>query len=157
MDLVIPMGNRAPFLVEPDGHKLVVTLYGTQMNADISPIIGNDTLIRQISWDQVATDRVRLELRLSQPVYGWLSMWDENRHAMIIRVRRLPVIDKRNPLQGMVIAVDPGHPPAGSTGPTGLFEGDAVLPVGEMVAQLLRDKGRHSGHDAHNESSSRSH
>jgi N-acetylmuramoyl-L-alanine amidase len=140
-DLVIPMANRAPFLVEPDGHTLVVTLYGTQMNPEISQIIGNDTLIKQISWNQVTSDRVRLELRLSQPVYGWLSMWDENRHAMIIRVRRLPTIDKKNPLAGMVIAVDPGHPPAGSTGPTGLFEGDAVLPVGEMVAQLLRAKG----------------
>jgi N-acetylmuramoyl-L-alanine amidase len=140
-DVVIPMANRPAFLVEPDDHKLLVTLYGTQMNPEISPIIGNDTLIRQISWEQATSDRVRLELRLSQPVYGWLSLWDESRHAMIIRVRRIPVIDRKNPLAGMVIAVDPGHPPAGATGPTGLFEGDAVLPVAELVAQLLREKG----------------
>ncbi|MEO7998669.1 MAG: hypothetical protein ABI852_14565, partial [Gemmatimonadaceae bacterium] len=140
-DVIIPLGERPPFIVEPDGNKLVVTLYGTVLSPDISPISGNDTLVRQISWDQVATDRVRLELRLSQPVYGWLSQWDENRRALVIRVRRLPNINKDKPLQGMVIAVDPGHPPAGSTGPTGLFEGDAVLPVGELVAQMLRDKG----------------
>jgi N-acetylmuramoyl-L-alanine amidase len=140
-DVVIPVGNRPPFLVEPDGHTLVVTLYDTQMNPEISPIIGNDTLVRQISWDQVTSDRVRIELRLSQPVYGWLSIWDAARRAMIVRVRRLPVIDKRNPLAGLTIAVDPGHPPAGATGPTGLFEGDAVLPVAEIVAQLLREKG----------------
>lgn len=140
-DVIIPMGERPPFIVEPDGNKLVVTLYGTVMSPDISPISGNDTLVRQISWDQVASDRARVELRLSQPVYGWLSQWDENRRALVIRVRRIPNINKDRPLQGMIIAVDPGHPPAGSTGPTGLFEGDAVLPVGELVAQMLRDKG----------------
>ncbi|MGV3708632.1 MAG: N-acetylmuramoyl-L-alanine amidase [Gemmatimonas sp.] len=140
-DVIIPTVERAPFIVEPDGNKLVVTLYGTTASPDISPIAMNDTLIRQISWDQVASDRVRIELRLSQPAYGWLSQWDENRRAMVFRVRRLPNINKDNPLKGMVIAVDPGHPPAGSTGPTGLFEGDAVLPVGEMFAQMLKDKG----------------
>ena len=140
-DVIIPMGERPPFIVEPDGNKLVVTLYSTVLSPDISPIAGNDTLVRQMSWEQVASDRARLELRLSQPVYGWLSQWDESRRALVIRVRRRPVINRDKPLQGMVIAVDPGHPPAGSTGPTGLFEGDAVLPVGEMVVQMLRDRG----------------
>ena len=140
-DVIIPTGDRPPFIVEPDGDKLIVTLYGTTASPDISPILGNDTLVRQISWDQVASDRVRIELRLSQPVYGWLSQWDENRRALVIRVRRIPTINKLRPLQDMVIAVDPGHPPAGSTGPTGLFEGDAVLPVGELVAQMLSERG----------------
>lgn len=140
-DVVIPMAERPPFIVEPNGHTLVVTLYGTSMSPEISPILGNDTLVRQISWDQVTTDRVRVELRLSQPVYGWLTQWDEARRALVIRVRRLPRVDTKNPLGGLVIAVDPGHPPAGATGPTGLFEGDAVLPVGELVAGMLREKG----------------
>ncbi|MEP6764220.1 MAG: N-acetylmuramoyl-L-alanine amidase [Gemmatimonadaceae bacterium] len=140
-DVIIPLGERPPFIVEPDGHTLMLTLYGSQINPDISPIIGNDTLIRQISWDQVATDRVRIELRLSQTVYGWLSLWDETRHALVLRVRRLPTINPDKPLAGLTIAVDPGHPPAGATGPTGLYEGDAVLPVGELVAQMFRDKG----------------
>lgn len=140
-DVVIPMGDRPPLIVEPDGNKLVVTLYGVTASPEISRMLGNDTLVRQISWDQVTSDRVRLELRLSQPVYGWLTQWDEARRALVIRVRRLPRINKDRPLQGMIIAVDPGHPPAGATGPTGLYEGDAVLPVGEIVAQLLREKG----------------
>lgn len=140
-DVIIPMGDRPPFIAEADGNKLVVTLYGVTASPEISPIIGNDTLVRQISWEQVASDRVRLELRLSQPVYGWLSLWDENRRALVIRVRRIPPINKDKPLQGLTIAVDPGHPPAGSTGPTGLYEGDAVLPVGELVAEMLRAKG----------------
>lgn len=141
VDVAISMGARPAHLVEPDGRTLVLTLYGVQANPEISPIFGNDTLIRRISWDQVTSDRVRVTLTLSQPVYGWQSVWDESRRAFVLRVRRAPYIDVANPLRGLTIAVDPGHPPAGATGPTGLYEGDAVFPVGEFLAQLLRARG----------------
>lgn len=140
-DVVIPMGERPAFLVEPDDRTLVFTMYGVQMNPEISPILANDTLIRRLSWDQVGSDRVRVTLTLSQPAYGWLSLWDERRRAFVLRVRRAPIVNVKNPLAGLTIAVDPGHPPAGATGPTGLFEGDAVLPVGKILVALLRAKG----------------
>jgi N-acetylmuramoyl-L-alanine amidase len=49
--------------------------------------------------------------------------------------------DSRSPLRGLTIAVDPGHPPIGATGPTGLYEGDAVLAVGERLRALLEQRG----------------
>ena len=141
VDLTIATGERPAFLVEPDGRSITLTLYGVQANPEISPIIGNDTLIRRISWDQVTSDRVRIVLTLSRPVFGWLSLWDDARRVFVLRVRRTPSIDAAQPLRGLTIAVDPGHPPAGSTGPTGLYEGDAVLPVGVLLADLLRARG----------------
>ena len=141
VDLVIPLGERPAFLVEPEGRQLDLTLYGVQLNPEITPILGNDTLVRRIHWDQVGSDRVRLSLALSSPVYGWLPLWDEARRALVLRVRRPPVIDAKRPLSGLTIAVDPGHPPAGSTGPTGLFEGDAVLPVGQLLQRILTERG----------------
>lgn len=141
VDVAIPIGERPAFLVEPDGRTLVLTLYGVQINPEISPILGNDTLVRRISWDQVGSDRARVTFTLSQPVYGWLSLWDESRRAFVLRIRRAPVIVASRPLAGLTIAVDPGHPPAGATGPTGLFEGDAVLPVGKLIVDLLRARG----------------
>ncbi len=141
VDVSIAMGERPAFLVEPDGRTLVLTLYGVQANPEISPILGNDTLVRRISWDQVGTNRVRFTFALSQPTYGWLSMWDESRRAFVLRIRRKPTIDSVRPLAGLTIAVDPGHPPAGATGPTGLYEGHAVLPVAERLYQLLLARG----------------
>jgi N-acetylmuramoyl-L-alanine amidase len=141
VDLVIGTGERPAHLIEGDGRSIVLTLYGVQANPDISPIIGNDTLIRRIAWDQVSSDRVRITLSLSQPAYGWLAIWDDARRAFVLRVRRMPVINASNPLQGLTIAIDPGHPPAGATGPTGLYEGDAVFPVGMKVVELLRARG----------------
>ncbi len=141
VDVGIATGERPAFLIEPDGRTLTLTLYGVQANPEISPILGNDTLVRRISWDQVGTNRVRFTFTLSQPVYGWLPLWDEARRAFVLRIRRLPTVDAARPLAGLTIAVDPGHPPAGATGPTGLFEGDAVLPVGKLLFELLRAKG----------------
>jgi N-acetylmuramoyl-L-alanine amidase len=45
------------------------------------------------------------------------------------------------PLAGLTIAIDPGHPPAGATGPTGFYEGDAVLPVGFILKRMLEQRG----------------
>jgi N-acetylmuramoyl-L-alanine amidase len=135
------MGDKAAHLVEADGRSMTLTLYGVQGNPEISPIIGNDTLIRRIAWEQVTSDRLRLTLTLSQPAYGWLSLWDESRKAFVLRVRRVPTINADRPLAGLTIAVDPGHPPAGATGPTGLYEGNAVFPVGMKVVELLKAKG----------------
>lgn len=141
VDVSIPMGERPAHLVESDGRKLVLTLYGVQGNPEISPVLGNDTLVRRIAWDQVTTDRLRIEFTLSQPAYGWLALWDDARRAFVLRVRRVPTVHATRPLTGLTIAVDPGHPPAGATGPTGLYEGDAVFPVGQRVVELLRAKG----------------
>jgi len=45
------------------------------------------------------------------------------------------------PLRGLTITVDPGHPPAGATGPTGFYEGDAVLQVAFRLRDLLVQRG----------------
>jgi N-acetylmuramoyl-L-alanine amidase len=62
VDVAISTGDRPAHLVEPDGRTLVLTLYGVQANPEISPIFGNDTLVRRMSWDQVTSDRVRITL-----------------------------------------------------------------------------------------------
>ncbi len=141
VDVIVPTGARPAFLVEPDTHRLVVTLYDTQFSPEISPLIGNDPLVQQLSWEPVATDRTVLTVRLSEPVFGWLMLWDDARRALVLRVRRIPDINPRRPLAGLTIAVDAGHPPGGATGATGLTEADAVLPVAVKLAELLRERG----------------
>lgn len=143
VDVIVPTGARPAFQVEPDDHRLVVTLYDTQISPEISPMLGTDPLVQQLSWDPVATDRTVLTVRLSQPVYGWLVLWDDARRAFVLRVRRIPAIDQERPLAGLTIAVDAGHPPGGAVGPTGLTEADAVLPVAQKLAAMLEARGAH--------------
>ena len=141
VDLVIPIqgGERPAYAIDEDAHSLAVTLYGTRANTDIINYADNDTLLRTVEWRQVLDDRAELDLTLRQPLYGYLVLWEEGN--FVLRVRRRPAIDGRNPLRGQIIAVDPGHPPIGATGPTGLYEAQAVLPIGEKVRQLLEQHG----------------
>jgi N-acetylmuramoyl-L-alanine amidase len=140
-DIVIPIqgAERPAFFVDEDARSLSVTLYGTRANTDIINYAENDTLLRTVEWKQVLDDRAQLDVSLRQPLYGYLVLWEDGN--LVIRVRRRPAIDERNPLRGITIAVDPGHPPIGATGPTGLYEANAVLPVGEKVRQLLEQRG----------------
>jgi N-acetylmuramoyl-L-alanine amidase len=55
----------------------------------------------------------------------------------VLDLRRPPEIDRAHPLAGRRIVVDPGHPPAGATGPTGLREAEANLLVARALRELL--------------------
>ena len=141
VDVVVPIqgGERPAFFVDEGARSLAVTLYGTRANTDIINYAENDTLLRTVEWKQVLDDRAELDITLRQPLYGYLVLWEDGN--FVIRVRRRPSIDAGHPLRGLTITVDPGHPPIGSTGPTGLYEAVAVLPVGEKVRQLLEERG----------------
>jgi N-acetylmuramoyl-L-alanine amidase len=141
VDLVIPMsgGERPAYFVEEEARALRLTLYATRANTDIINYAEDDTLVRSVEWKQVTDDRAEFSVYLRQPVYGYLVLWEGN--SLVLRVRRAPVVDPRRPLRGLTIVVDPGHPPIGSTGPTGLYEAQAVLTVGEKLKQLLEARG----------------
>jgi N-acetylmuramoyl-L-alanine amidase len=141
-DFVVPMNERPAHLVMQGDRSMTLTLFGTTSSSDVTRFVSNDSVIRMVSWEQDATDRLRFTLELAARPFGYLAFWDDARSAFVLRVRRVPVIrDSRSPLRGLTIAVDPGHPPAGATGPTGLYEGDAVLAVGERVRALLEQRG----------------
>jgi N-acetylmuramoyl-L-alanine amidase len=139
VDLRIPMSSRPPFLVEEGNRSIVLTLYGVTANTDIINYASNDSLVEKVSWQQLSAGRARYTLHLAAQPYGYLAFWDGG--AFVLRVRRPPSVDPEHPLAGLTIAVDPGHPPIGATGPTGLYEADAVLAVGEKVREMLAKRG----------------
>jgi N-acetylmuramoyl-L-alanine amidase len=61
--------------------------------------------------------------------------------TLVLDIRKPPSIDEKRPFAGRRIAVDPGHPPAGATGPTRLYEGDANLAVAFRLKRLLEEEG----------------
>lgn len=138
-ELRIPLRERPAFLVAESADALVLTLYGTVANTDIVNLPTADATIRDVTWEQVTSDRARYTVHLRGAPYGYLVFW--NRGALVLRVRLAPPVNAARPLEGRVIVVDAGHPPAGSTGPTGLYEGDAVLMVAEQLKPLLEARG----------------
>jgi N-acetylmuramoyl-L-alanine amidase len=138
-DLRIPVTAKPAYQVQESGDALTLSLYGTVSNVDIVNFSTDDPTVRDVTWEQETSDRVRFTIHLRHAPYGWIALWD--RGTFVLRVRRTPAVDARRPLAGRVIAVDPGHPPIGATGPTGLYEGDAVLAVAQQLRAILEARG----------------
>lgn len=138
-DLRIPMGDIPAWSVDAESQALTLTLYGTTANTDIINFTSTDSVIRRVTWRQPLEDRAEFRVELHDAPFGYLVFWE--RGAIVLRVRQAPKIDRSRPLRGLVIAVDAGHPPAGSTGPTGLYEPVATLGVAERLRQYLEQRG----------------
>lgn len=138
-DVRIPVSDIPPYSVDAAPDALILTLFGTSANTDIINFASTDSVVRRVTWRQVASDRAEYRVELHRAPFGYLVMWE--RGVLVLRVRRAPAIDRARPLRGLVIAVDAGHPPAGSTGPTGLYEAVATLGIAERLKTYLEQRG----------------
>jgi N-acetylmuramoyl-L-alanine amidase len=100
---------------------------------------GHEPLVSRLSWAQPERDEVTLTVELTEPVWGYRTRWSRN--DLLLDIRRPPRIPLKHPFQGRTIAVDPGHPPLGATGPTGLREAEANLAVARQLQRMLQAAG----------------
>jgi N-acetylmuramoyl-L-alanine amidase len=138
LTLRVPATQRVPFRMEEERSRLTLRLYGALSDINWTRYGPPDPYLSDIRWLQEGDDVV-LTLELSSPVWGYRTRWSGN--DLILEVRRPPAIDPSHPLQGRFIVVDPGHPPLGATGPTGLREADANLAVALILRDLLAAAG----------------
>lgn len=135
----VPLTARIPFRVEEEPGRLTLRLYNTVGDINWIRYGANDPYLRQIRWLQAASDEVTITLDVAGPVWGYRTRWSRN--DLVLEVRRPPVVDGAAPLRGRRIVVDPGHPPLGATGPTGLTEAEANLAVSLELVRLLESAG----------------
>ena len=141
IDVVIPMtGPPPPYLVEESDRSLSLLVYGVTNPPVISMMAEPaDAYFNSIS-STPEGNRVRYTINLNRAPYGYLALWQNG--TLTLRVRRPPrIADAANPLRGLTITVDPGHPPGGETGPTRLYEADATLQVGTRLRDMLTQRG----------------
>ena len=137
--LRIPVSERVPFQVTETERTLAVTLYGTVGDVNWIRYGSPDPLVRAIAWAQGGDRSVTLTVTLGEPVWGFRTRWD--RGDLLLEIRRPPAIDPGSPLRDRLIVVDPGHPPIGATGPTGLREAEANLGIGLALRDMLQAAG----------------
>jgi len=141
IDVEIPVtGPPPPYLVEEADRSMSLLLYGVSG----APVISMMAEPRDAYFNSISStpepSRVRYSINLNSAPYGYLALWQPGK--LTFRVRRPPrIADPASPLRGLTITVDPGHPPAGATGPTSLYEADAVLQVGMKVRDMLTQRG----------------
>jgi N-acetylmuramoyl-L-alanine amidase len=137
--LKIPVSQRVPFQMMESERTLALRLYSAVGDIDWIRYGAADSLVRWVSWTQETEDEVTLKIDLGARVWGYRLRWEGGN--LLLDIRRPPVIDQGSPLRGRLIAVDPGHPPAGATGPTGLREAEANLAIALELRRLLEQAG----------------
>jgi N-acetylmuramoyl-L-alanine amidase len=137
--LRVPLPARLPFQVTERERKLTLRLYGGASDINWMQYGGTDPLVNHMSYAQPAADEVTITVDLARDVWGYRTHFDGR--DLLLEIRRPPVIDRRRPLKGRTIVLDPGHPPLGATGPTGLWEPVATLAVALKVKTLLERAG----------------
>ena len=135
----IPLGVRAPYEVIEHQSSLDVVIYGGVGDVNWIRYGSGPELVRRAAWSQADPRGVVLTFELTQPVWGYRTRWDDD--DLVLEIRRPPAIDRGAPLRGLKILVDPGHPPGGATGPTGLREADANLAVALALRPMLEREG----------------
>ena len=135
----VPLSHRVPFKVGESDRSLTLRLYGAVGDVNWIQYGAHDTLIRRVAWAQDDRNEVTLTLELARSLWGYHASWE--RGDLILDIRRPPSLDQGGSLKGRLIAVDPGHPPGGATGPTGLREAEANLGIGLEVKRLLEQEG----------------
>jgi N-acetylmuramoyl-L-alanine amidase len=136
--LRIPVRTRVPVEIAETPSSVVITLHGAVGDADWTRYrAANRRIIKRVDWRQ-DEDRVVIAVETGR-LWGYRSRWEGT--DLVLEVRASPVIDRRDPLKGRIIAIDPGHPPAGTIGPTGLREADANLAVSLRLAELVAAQG----------------
>ncbi len=141
IDFRIPTGQPPAYAVEQDDENtLSLIFYNTNTDPD-EPLWASsspDPYLTKAAVKRTAT-RVIYTFTFSRPVYGYLPLYSNG--VMTFRMRRPPIVSRQYPLNGLTIAIDAGHPPAGATGPTGLYEAVPNLAIAERVRELLTSKG----------------
>ena len=135
----IPLGVRVPFRVDESDRRLTLTLYGTVGDVSWLRYGTGPSPVRRVAWTQEPGDRTALAIELTSSVWGYRTRWSGT--DLMLEVRGPPHIAGSRPLAGRLIVVDPGHPPGGATGPTGLRERDANLAVALRLRALLEAAG----------------
>jgi N-acetylmuramoyl-L-alanine amidase len=130
--------DAAPFRIEAMDSVLQVTLHGVA--GDYFRMMANDRVVRLVEWHPASGDATVVRIHPAHRIWGFKAFYDDE-GGLVVRIRPPPPIDPVEPLRGVRIAVDPGHPPAGATGPTGFPEAEANLAIGASLAEQLRERG----------------
>jgi len=132
----LPMAEPLPMAAEVVETRLRWTLFGARAAATL-PVQAGRGLVRGVSVRDAGDGRVLVEVTLAASPLGWRTRWRNG--LAVLEVRPAPPAGAG--LEGLIVALDPGHPPEGAIGPTGLTEDSLTLAVVLETAKRLRALG----------------
>jgi N-acetylmuramoyl-L-alanine amidase len=136
VELSVPLAEPLPSAVELYGTNLRWSIFGARHTSTaVVPLVATGFL-RSVRRRDGPPGRADVDLKLAVRASGWRSKWASGRLTLQVRQPRA-----YRGVVGLVVALDAGHPPAGSTGPTGLREDSVTLQVARVAARQLERLG----------------
>jgi N-acetylmuramoyl-L-alanine amidase len=137
-EIVFPLQVPVPVSVQQGDNNFTLTLYNTTAQTDTIRL-DDDPLISRLDWQQVAPGQAQYTFNLKKAQqWGYKLRYDNT--TLVLALRHPPTIkrERRNPLSGIKILLDPGHggKESGAIGPNGYTEKEVNL----VVSKLLRDE-----------------
>ncbi|MDZ7369572.1 MAG: N-acetylmuramoyl-L-alanine amidase [candidate division KSB1 bacterium] len=141
--LIYPADRLPAFWIDKDPvlNRLDLYLFGTRQASHwVTFPNGESDLAALVFGQEDNTFRTTVVLRTKR-VWGYKAEYRDG--AVVFSIRRPPVINSQNPLQGLVIAVDAGHggQDRGAVSPLGRLEKEVNLMWAESLAAKLRSNG----------------
>ncbi len=139
--LRIFLQEKLPFRVEQKTKPpaLFLTIYGVTSNTDWIRYDLADQVIKEIQWAQPKDEVYQLKVYLNLEQHWGYDVFYEG-SALILEIKDQPRLKKK--LEGLKIAVDPGHcPDPGAVGPTGLEEKVVNLEIAKELKSILEKNG----------------
>ncbi len=133
--------GKLPFKVEQqtDPSALFLTVYGLTSNTDRIRYDSQDSLIKEIKWDQPKDGVFLLKIFLNQKQQWGYDVFYEGDN-LVVEIKHTPDLAKK--LEALKICLDPGHyPETGAVGPTGLREDEVNMKIALELKKLLEKSG----------------
>jgi N-acetylmuramoyl-L-alanine amidase len=139
LEVRVPLAEPLPFTVREQRRGVVLIVHGARTPAPRAEQMPLGSYVSRIHIGQRGPDQVEIRADLATAAHGYMVRWDGTH--LVLRIRQPPRVHPTHPLRGRVIALDAGHPPGGTVGPTGLHESNVTLDVARRAAALIRERG----------------
>jgi N-acetylmuramoyl-L-alanine amidase len=142
-EIRVPLGRKVPFEVLPDdnGKCIDVRFFGTVSNTDWINYTSSG-VVEQVRWFQDDSDTFRIHAIAVGNWWGYDARFEGTTFVLELRCPPSAPAARDLPLEGITVAVDPGHSPdTGAVGPTGLVERDANLAIALCLKEKLTAVG----------------
>ena len=125
-----------------DPSRVSLTLFRTYFQDEWTTYPVNQEVLDYLDWVQLDDSTIRFDFVLShEQSWGYYGTYKQGK--FVLAIRKPPVLDRENPLNGLTIAIDAGHggDHKGAVGATGLMEKDANLVYSYYLKELLEKEG----------------
>ena len=145
-DLVrLPWPEPVPYAVspDPDGQRLLVTLYGVAASSTWVQHRSGTRYVDKLTWEQIAPETYQVAVHLHDSRIWGYEIQPEG-SSLVLRLPYPPVLGATGtPFAGLRIAIEAGHggTNTGAVGLSGLLEKDVNLDTALRLGELCRAAG----------------